>query len=78
MKEILVLGPGCFRCTKLHENVEKAVSELGIECDVYKVTDINAIAEFGVMQTPGLIIDGEVKALGKVLSVDQIRELLMD
>ena len=78
MKEILVLGPGCHRCVKLHENVEAAAKELGIECEIYKVTDPSAIAGFGVMQTPALIVDGDVKAAGNILTVPQIVEILSD
>jgi small redox-active disulfide protein 2 len=76
MKEILILGPGCYRCRTLHENVEAAVKELGIECRVYKVTDPAAIAGFGVMSTPALIIDGELKTAGKMLSMEQVKEIL--
>ncbi|MCX6645320.1 MAG: thioredoxin family protein [bacterium] len=76
MKEILILGPGCYRCQKLYDDVQAAVKEIDIECEVIKVTDIAAIAGFGVMQTPALIIDGELKAAGKLLSKDKIKELL--
>jgi small redox-active disulfide protein 2 len=78
MKEILVLGPGCYRCQKLHESVETAVKELNLECQIFKVTDPAAIAGFGIMQTPALIIDGEMKAMGKMLSVDQVKKLLSE
>jgi small redox-active disulfide protein 2 len=78
MKEILILGPGCYRCRTLHENVEAAVKELGIECDVFKVTDPSAIAGFGVMQTPALIIDGALKTAGKMLTKEQVKILLSE
>lgn len=76
MKEILVLGPGCYRCQKLHESVQQAVRELGIECEIYKISDPAAIAGFGVMITPALIVDGKVEALGKMLSVEQVKKIL--
>lgn len=76
MKKIQILGTGCAKCMKLTENAEKAAKELGVEAEVEKVTDIKKIMEFGVMMTPGLAIDGEVKTVGKVLSVEEIKKLL--
>jgi len=76
MKKIQILGTGCAKCAKLTENAEKAAKEAGIEAEVEKVSDIKKIMEFGVMMTPGLAIDGEVKAVGKVLSVEEIKKLL--
>jgi small redox-active disulfide protein 2 len=76
MKKIQILGTGCPKCAKLMENAEKAAKEAGIEAEVEKVSDIKKIMEFGVMMTPGLAIDGEVKAVGKVLSVEEIKKLL--
>ena len=76
MKLIQVLGTGCAKCAKLKENADKAVRELGIEASVEKVKDINEITGFGVMMTPALAIDGEVKAVGKVSSPDEIKQLL--
>jgi small redox-active disulfide protein 2 len=76
MKKIQILGTGCAKCAKLTENAEKAAKEAGIEAEVEKVTDIKKIMEFGVMMTPGLAVDGEVKAVGKVLSVEEIKRLL--
>ena len=76
MKLIQVLGTGCAKCAKLKENAEKAVEELGIEATIEKVDDINVITGFGVMMTPALAIDGEVKAVGKVLSSEDIQKLL--
>ena len=76
MKLIQVLGTGCAKCTKLKENAEHAVQALGIEASVEKVEDINVITGFGVMMTPALAIDGEVKAVGKVLSAEDIQKLL--
>ena len=75
-KLLQVLGPGCAKCTKLMENVRTAVATIGIDAEVEKVTDINAITSFGVMMTPALVIDGEVKMVGKVPSVEEIKGLL--
>jgi small redox-active disulfide protein 2 len=76
MKRIHVLGSGCAKCLKLKENAEAAARELGMEATVEKVEDINEITRFGVMMTPALAIDGEVKSIGKVLSVDDIKKFL--
>ena len=76
MKIIKVLGPGCPKCEKLFDNVKKAVSELELECDVEKITDINAITNYHVMITPALVIDEKVKSSGKALSVDEVKNLL--
>jgi len=76
MKKIQILGPGCPKCRKLAEHAEAAAKELGIEYEIEKVTDINQIIGFGVMVTPALVIDGQVKAVGKVLSSEQIRGYL--
>ncbi len=77
MKKLQVLGTGCLKCQKLTENTETAAKELGLEYELEKVTDINEIVSFGVMATPALVVDGEVKASGELLSPDQIRELLV-
>ena len=76
MKLVQVLGPGCAKCMKLKENAEQAVQELGIEASVEKIEDINVITGFGVMVTPALAIDGEVKSVGKVLSSEEIQKLM--
>ena len=76
MKLIQVLGPGCSKCAKLKENVETAVQQASIEATVEKVTDINQMMSLGVMMTPALVVDGEVKSSGKVLSPEDIKQLL--
>jgi small redox-active disulfide protein 2 len=76
MKKIQILGTGCPKCKKLAENAEAAAKELGIEYVLDKVTDIAEIMKFGVMMTPALAIDGQVKAAGKLLSAEQIKDLL--
>jgi len=73
---IEILGTGCPKCKQLTANAEAAVAELGVDVQVEKVEDITEIIEFGVMMTPALAIDGEVKSSGKVLSADHIRKLL--
>jgi small redox-active disulfide protein 2 len=76
MKTVEVLGPGCANCKKLAANAEAAVKELGIDCRVEKITDINVITGYSVMLTPALAVDGVVKSSGRVLTVAQIKELL--
>ena len=76
MKLVQVLGPGCAKCEKLKHNAEEAVEQSGVEATVEKITDINVITGFGVMMTPALAIDGEVKSVGKVLSSGDIKKLL--
>jgi len=76
MKRIQILGTGCPKCGKLAANAEAAAKELGLECEVEKITDIEAIMAFNVMMTPALAVDGEVKAVGKVPSKDEIKEIL--
>lgn len=74
--KIEILGAGCPKCKQLTVNAEAAAKELGIRAEIVKVTDIVRITEYGVMMTPALAIDGIVAASGKVLSKDQIKELL--
>ena len=76
MTKIQILGTGCPKCNKLEENAEAAAEDLGLDCEIEKVTDINDISDFGVMMTPALAIDGEVKVRGKVANTDEIKELL--
>lgn len=76
MKKLQVLGTGCPKCTKLAENAEAAAKNAGVACQVEKVTDINEITKFGVMMTPALAIDGQVKVVGKVPSADEIKKML--
>jgi len=76
MKHIQILGTGCPKCKKLAENTETAAKGLGIEYELIKITDINEIMKHGVMMTPALTVDGDVKSVGKVMSVDDIKEAL--
>ena len=76
MKKIQILGTGCPKCRKLAEETERAARELGLEYELEKVTDINAIMSFGVMMTPALAVDGKVKVSGRVPSVEDLKALL--
>jgi small redox-active disulfide protein 2 len=77
MKKIQILGTGCPKCKKLTENAESAAKELGVAYEIEKVTDINEIMKFGVMMTPALVVDGQVKSVGKVISPDEIKKMLV-
>ncbi len=74
--KIAVLGTGCPKCQKTKENVAAALKELGREAEVTAVTSLKEISAYGVMLTPALVVDGEVKAEGKVPSVEQIKSML--
>jgi len=74
--KIEVLGPGCAKCKKLYENTQNAVKELNVQAEIAKVEEIQKIINAGVMMTPALVIDGEVKSVGKVLSVVEIKKIL--
>ncbi len=76
MKKLQVLGTGCPKCKKMAENAEAAAKALGIEYTLEKVTDISEIMKFGVMMTPALAVDGEVKVVGKVPDAEAIKALL--
>jgi small redox-active disulfide protein 2 len=76
VKKIQILGPGCAKCKQLAAAAEQAAKEAGIEYTLEKVTDIKDIMKFGVMMTPGLVIDGAVKVVGKVPSAEEIRKLI--
>ncbi|MGD9676968.1 MAG: thioredoxin family protein [Vulcanibacillus sp.] len=73
---IKVLGTGCANCKKLEANVREAVSELGIEASVEKVEDLKDIMSYGVMKTPAIVVDGQVKVMGRVPTVEEIKKYL--
>ena len=75
--KIQILGTGCPKCEKLAEFAKTAATELNVDFELEKITDINEIMAFGVMMTPALAIDGTVKVVGKVLSVEDIKKLLV-
>jgi small redox-active disulfide protein 2 len=74
--KIEILGSGCPNCKKLEENAGKALEETGKKAEIVKVTDTNDIVSYGVMSTPAIVIDGEVKSYGKVASVEEIKKWL--
>lgn len=71
-----VMGPGCTKCNQVADNATAAATELGIEFEIVKISDFNEMMKFGVMMTPALAIDGDVKCVGKVPSVDEIKKML--
>ena len=76
MKKIQILGTGCSKCKLLTANAEAAVKALGIEATIEKVDKIQEIMKFAVMMTPALVVDGQVKSAGRVLSADDIKKFL--
>ena len=74
--KIEILGTGCPKCEALVKNVEAAVRELGVDAEIAKVTDIVEIANRGVMMTPALSVDNDIKLVGKVATVDELKALL--
>ena len=74
--KIEILGTGCPKCRSLADNVAKAVADLGLQAEVVKVTDIDAIVNRGVMLTPALAVNGEIVAVGKVVSTEGLKNLL--
>ncbi len=76
--KIEILGPGCPKCKKVAELAEQAVKESGVEAEIVKVANIKEIANRGVMLTPALAIDGEVKSAGKIPSMDEIKNWLKE
>jgi small redox-active disulfide protein 2 len=75
--EIKILGPGCARCHELEKRVRRAVDELGMAAEIQKVSDLRAIAAAGIMSTPGLVIDGRVKASGRIPSLEDIKNWIL-
>ena len=74
--KIEVLGTGCAKCKTLYENTKQALAESGQQAEVVKIEDIPAIMKYGVMSTPALVIDGQVKFAGKVASAAEIKGML--
>lgn len=74
--KIEVVGPGCARCITTEKNVKEAVQQLGLQAEVTKVTNVAEFAKKGVMFTPGVIIDGQVKISGRIPTVEEIKNLL--
>lgn len=76
MKKLQILGTGCPKCQKLAEHTEAAANALGIEYELEKVTDFDRIIEFGLLTTPALVVDGEIKIAGRVPTVAALQELI--
>ena len=74
----LVLGPGCKRCKKTEKVVREAVAEAGADAKVDKITDMMEIAKYGVLGTPAVIVDGEVKSVGKIPNKEEIKSWLAE
>ena len=76
MTKLQILGTGCASCEKLAEMTELAAQELGIEFNLEKVSDIDEITAFGVMSTPALVVNGDVKVSGRLPSAAEIKEMI--
>jgi small redox-active disulfide protein 2 len=76
MKKLQVLGPGCPKCLELAKRTEEAAKAAGGDFEVEKVSELNKIMSFGVFITPALVVDGEVKVVGQVPSVEEIKKLI--
>lgn len=76
MKQIKILGSGCSKCMKLYQATEETAKSLGLDYTIEKVTDITQIMTYGVMMTPALVVDGEVKVVGRVPNADEIKKML--
>ncbi len=73
---IKILGSGCANCKKLEENARKAAEELGLDAAIEKVTDFKDILSYGVMKTPGIVVDEQLKSSGRLLTVEEIKKYL--
>jgi small redox-active disulfide protein 2 len=74
--EIKILGPGCKNCTTLEGNTKEALRQMNIEAEVEKITDVVKIAGYGIMSTPGLVVNGKVVSFGKVLKAKDVIKIL--
>lgn len=77
MKTIQILGTGCPKCRMLEEATKKAADAIGLDYQLVKITDVMRFADFGVMMTPAMAVDGEVKVSGRVPSVEELKQLLL-
>jgi small redox-active disulfide protein 2 len=78
MKQIRILGTGCPKCKMLQEQTREAALQLSLECDIRKVSVIMQITSCGVMMTPALVVDGQVKVVGKVPSIEEIKKIIVE
>ena len=76
MKKLQILGPGCPKCVELAKRTEEAAKAAGGDFEVEKISDLSKIMAFGVMMTPALVVDGEVKVVGQVPSVEEIKKII--
>jgi small redox-active disulfide protein 2 len=76
MKKLQILGSGCHYCQQLTARTEAAAQAIGLEYELEKVTDLDRILAFGVMTTPALVVDGEVKVMGRVPAISQLEKML--
>lgn len=74
--KVQILGTGCPKCKQLTANAEQAIKDAGVDAEIEKVSDIHEIMKFGVMMTPALAVDGQVKSVGKILSAKEIADIL--
>ena len=78
MKKIQILGMGCAKCARLYAAAEAAAKELGLEYEMEKIDDIEKITEMGVMMTPALAVNGEVKFAGRVPSTEDLKKIILE
>jgi small redox-active disulfide protein 2 len=76
MKKLQVLGPGCPKCMELAKRTDEAAKAAGLDYELEKVTELSKIMSFGIFMTPALVVDGEVKVVGKVPSVEEIKKMI--
>jgi small redox-active disulfide protein 2 len=76
MKKLQILGPGCSKCVELARRTEEAARALGGDYEVEKVSELSRIMAFGILSTPALVVDGEVKVVGQVPSLEEIKKLI--
>jgi len=74
--KIEILGMGCPKCQQLYDNVKKAVEDLGLDAEIVKVEDLEKIVNYGIMSTPALVVDGEVKSAGRILPPEELKVFL--
>lgn len=77
MKDIKILGSGCAKCMKLYEQADQTAQALGLEYNIQKITDIAQIMTYGVMMTPALVVDGQVKVVGRIPPAEDLKKMLM-
>jgi small redox-active disulfide protein 2 len=75
--DIKVLGPGCAKCQQTEKNVKEAVAEVGVDAKVEKVSNLLEIAKYGVFGTPAVVVDGQVKSVGKIPTKDEIKKWIV-